>query len=110
MNMSEPALRAQALHTPAPHAKPAAVPQADRLRVGLGTTMIEPALTRGHLDGIGVYTQALRRHLPQAGCELTTYSWPRVRGQVALSAGQALPQSFERASLVDLVTPGAHRV
>jgi alpha-1,3-rhamnosyl/mannosyltransferase len=47
------------------------------LRVGLGTTMIEPALTGGHLDGIGVYTQALLRHLPQAGCAISTYSWPR---------------------------------
>jgi glycosyltransferase involved in cell wall biosynthesis len=80
------------------------------LRVGLGTTMIEPALNGGHLDGIGVYTQALLRHLPQAGCELATYSWPRARGQALLTAGQALPQSFERASLVDLVTPARHRV
>ena len=128
MNMSEPALGAQALDqaaqrrqpagraavagvadVPAP-APPFAEPQAARLRVGLGTTMIEPALTGGHLDGIGVYTEALLRHLPQAGCELASYSWPRARGQAALSAGQALPQSFERASLVDLVTPEAHRV
>jgi alpha-1,3-rhamnosyl/mannosyltransferase len=114
MNMSESALRAQALDYTAPYVEPAAEPapppQADLLRVGLGTTMIEPALTGGHLDGIGVYTQALLRHLPQAGCELATYSWPRVRGQALLSAGQTLPQSFERASLVDLVTPGAHRI
>ncbi|UUZ46915.1 hypothetical protein LP420_24850 [Massilia sp. B-10] len=33
------------------------------MRVGLGTTMIEPALTGGLLDGIGVYTDALMRHL-----------------------------------------------
>lgn len=128
MNMSEPALSAQALDHPAQsratahpagRAPVAAVPapavpgeeaQVERIRVGLGTTMIEPALTGGHLDGIGVYTQALLRHLPQAGCELATYSWPRARGQAELSAGAALPQSFERASLVDLVTPGAHRV
>lgn len=82
--------------------------QARPLRVGLGTNMIEPALTGGHLDGIGVYTQALLRHLPQAHCEVLPFSWPR--GQVPLSAGRPLPQSFERASLVDLVTPDAHRV
>lgn len=125
MNMIEPALSAQPLEQvayprqPAGRAAVAAVPapaapypdpHADRLRIGLGTTMIEPALTGGHLDGIGVYTQALLRHLPQAGCELATYSWPRARGQAEFSAGQALPQSFERASLVDLVTPRAHRV
>ncbi|MDN4055292.1 glycosyltransferase family 1 protein [Massilia sp. YIM B02763] len=78
------------------------------VRVGIGTSMIEPALTGGHLDGIGVYTQALLRHLPQAGCAISTYSWPR--GGAPLTMGQAMPQSFERASLLDLVTPGAHRV
>jgi alpha-1,3-rhamnosyl/mannosyltransferase len=82
----------------------------DTVRVGIGTTMIEPGLTGGRLDGIGVYTQSLVRHLPRAGCELLPYSWPRTRGQAALTVGQAFPQSFERASLVDLVTPGAHRV
>jgi len=80
------------------------------LRIGLGTTMIEPALNGGHLDGIGVYTQALLRHLPQAGCEVLPFSWPRARGNAPLTAGQPLAQSFERASLVDLLTPDAHRV
>lgn len=84
--------------------------QAGVLRVGIGTTMIEPALTGGHLDGIGVYTRALVRYLPQAGCVLQPYSWPRARGAAALTAGMPLPHSFERASLVDLVTPDAHRV
>jgi glycosyltransferase involved in cell wall biosynthesis len=102
--MTEPALMGQRLDDPAPP------PHAARVRVGLGTTMIEPALSGGHLDGIGVYTQALLHHLPQAGCEIAAYSWPRARGHAALSVGQALPQSFERASLVDLVTPGGHRV
>jgi glycosyltransferase involved in cell wall biosynthesis len=80
------------------------------LRVGLGTTMIEPELTKGHLDGIGVYTQALLRHLPQAGCEVLPFSWPRARGAAQLSAGRAMPRSFERASVVDLLTPAVHRV
>ncbi len=98
-------------HAAAGPAAPARAQQAARvLRVGIGTTMIEPALTGGHLDGIGVYTKALLRHLPQAGCELAPYSWPRLRGSAELVAGQALPQSFERASLLDLVTPDAHRV
>ena len=82
--------------------------QARPLRVGLGTNMIEPALTGGHLDGIGVYTQALLRHLPHAHCEVLPFSWPH--HGAPLSAGRPLPLSFERASLVDLVTPQAHRV
>jgi glycosyltransferase involved in cell wall biosynthesis len=94
--------RARASHTPAG--------ASGIVRVGIGTTMIEPALTGGHLDGIGVYTRALVRHLPQAGCALQPYSWPRARGNGPLTVGASLPQSFERASLVDLVTPGAHRL
>nr|WP_315395385.1 hypothetical protein [uncultured Duganella sp.] len=38
-------------------------------RVGLSTTMAEAGLTGGRLDGIGVYSSALRRHLPAAGAE-----------------------------------------
>jgi len=80
----------------------------NRLRVGLGTTTIEPGLTGGQIDGIGVYTRALLSHLPQAGCSVAPYSWPAGAG--TLSIGQALPQSFARASLADLAMPDAHRV
>lgn len=85
---------------------------ASQLTVGLGTNMVEPGLTGGRLDGIGVYTQALLRHLPRAGCAVQGYSWPRAfdRSRAGVSVGQAMPQSFEAASLVDLFTPGAHRV
>lgn len=73
--------------------------------------MIEPGLTGGRLDGIGVYTSALMRYLPRQGCAVLPYSWPRMRGNSgAISIGQPMPQSFEAASLVDLATPGAHRV
>ena len=81
------------------------------VRVGLGTTMIEPGLTGGRLDGIGVYTRALLAHLPEAGCAVDAYSYPRLRGDGgAITVGQAMPQAFETATLVDLVTPRAHRV
>ena len=73
--------------------------------------MIEPGLTGGRLDGIGVYTNALLRHLPGAGCEVTGYSYPPVgAGAGAISVGRPMPQSFEAASLRDLATPGVHRV
>ncbi len=72
--------------------------------------MIEPGLTGGRLDGIGVYTDALLQHLPQAGCIVSPYSWPRLRGAGAITLGAPMPQSFEAASLVDLATPRAHRV
>jgi glycosyltransferase involved in cell wall biosynthesis len=81
------------------------------LRVGLGTTMLEPGLTGGRLDGIGVYTGALLRHLPRAGCAVSGFSWPPpLAGADKISVGAPMPQSFEAASLVELVTPDVHRV
>lgn len=81
------------------------------MRVGLGTTMIEPAFNGGRLDGIGVYTRALMHNLGGAGCQVTPYSYPRVRGDsAAIRVGQALPQSFEAATLTDLLTPAVNRV
>lgn len=81
------------------------------IKVGLGATMVEPGLTGGRLDGIGVYTRALMQHLPGSGCEVAPYSWPRPRqGKAGISVGQAFPGSFEAASLIELVTPTAHRV
>lgn len=70
--------------------------------------MIEPGLTGGRLDGIGMYTGALLRHLPAAGCDVTPWSWPRARGGAAgIGVGQAFPYSFETATLLDLATPSA---
>lgn len=73
--------------------------------------MIEPRLTGGRLDGIGVYTDALLRHLPGAGCRVEAFSWPRPGGKPGdISVGASMPQSFAAATLVDLLTPAAHRV
>lgn len=73
--------------------------------------MIESFTGDGRLDGIGVYTQALMRHLPQADCAVEPFSYPHWRGAPGTAGvGQLMPQSFELASLVDLVTPRAHRV
>jgi glycosyltransferase involved in cell wall biosynthesis len=81
------------------------------LQVGLGTTMIEPMLNDGRQDGIGVYTEALRRHLPSAGCAVSAFSYPRWGGDpTPISIGQALPQSFEAATLRDLMAPSVHRM
>lgn len=89
------------------------------IRVGLSTTMIEPILTQGRLDGIGVYTNALMQYLPAAGCEVHGYSFPPILHSRALDAqaaplagaapiGQSMRHSFEIASISDLLTPTAH--
>lgn len=73
--------------------------------------MIEPGLTGGRLDGIGTYTRALYDHLGAAGCQVQGYSYPPLRGDAAaITIGRAFPQSFEAASLTDLLTPAVHRV
>lgn len=72
--------------------------------------MIEPGRTGGKLDGIGVYTQALMRHLPLAGVSVSPWSYPPLRGDGPVTVGQAMPQSFERATLTDLLTPRVNRV
>jgi glycosyltransferase involved in cell wall biosynthesis len=79
------------------------------IRVGLSTTTIEPVLTQGRLDGIGVYTNALMRGLPQSNCSVTGLSFPRTLGDTGtqkFSVGQAMPRSYAVWSLRDAVWPG----
>lgn len=72
--------------------------------------MIEPGLTGGRVDGIGVYTGALLRNLPQAGCDVKPYSFPRLRGaQGDITVGRPLARSFAGASLLDMA-PAAPRL
>ena len=79
------------------------------LRVGVSTTTIEPALTGGRMDGIGVYSRALLEHLPDAGCEVLPFSFAPPGDAGRLSVGRALPLSFPLATLGDLLLPaGVH--
>jgi len=79
------------------------------LRIALGTTTIEPAVAQGRIDGIGMYTGALLDHLGAAGCALSAWSWPPMRGG-ACRVGRAMPRSFEAATLADLLLPRARRM
>ena len=89
------------------------VPSNDLLRIGLGTTTVEPALTHGRLDGIGVYSRALLETLPGAGCNVQGFSYPSGRpgSSVAeFTVGRRMPQSFAALALRDLVTPRQSRL
>jgi glycosyltransferase involved in cell wall biosynthesis len=82
------------------------------IRVGLSTTTIEPALTHGRIDGIGVYTSALLENLPASGCAVRGYSFPPLRGNgsaAGLTKGEAMPQPFSMLSMRDFLTPAAVR-
>jgi len=76
-------------------------------RVGLSTTMVEPGLTGGRLDGIGVYSSALLRHLPGAGVEVLPFSFAPPGQAARLSVGRALPLSYPLATLGDLILPSS---
>lgn len=81
------------------------------LRVGLSTTTVEPVLTHGRFDGIGVYTNALMHNLPEAGCAVDGYAFPPVR-KPALARrffGCAMPGSYPILSMQDMFVPGAMR-
>ena len=79
----------------------------DAPRVGLSTTMVEPGLTGGRLDGIGVYSNALLRHLPGAGVEVLPFSFAPPGQAARLTVGRALPLSYPLATLGDLILPSS---
>lgn len=83
------------------------------LRIGLSTTTLEPALTQGRLDGIGVYTQALLNRLPDAGCDVQGYAYPPLRGAgqyTPFTTGTALPHAFSTLVMRDLLLPDRVRL
>ncbi|WP_311197548.1 glycosyltransferase family 4 protein [Rugamonas brunnea] len=80
------------------------------LRIGLSTTTMEPELTGGRLDGIGVYTQALLANLPGAGCVVQPLSFAPPGAPERLRVGRALPLSFTLATIGDLILPSSARL
>lgn len=78
------------------------------IRVGLSSNLVEPALTGGRVDGIGVYTRALLQGLPEFDCQVQAWAYaplrqPQLARQFKMS--RALDNSFEWASIRDLLTP-----
>lgn len=77
--------------------------------VGLSSTLLEPGLNGGRIDGVGVYTRALLQHLPAAGCRVAPYSFAPRGAAGRLSVGRAMAHSFPLETLYDLATPCAVR-
>lgn len=80
------------------------------IRVGLSCTMLEPALTGGRVDGIGVYTSALQQGLPEFDCQVQAWAYaPLRRGHLAqqFTLSRALDNSFEWATVRDYLAPKA---
>lgn len=78
------------------------------MQVGLSTTKMEPVLTHGHLDGIGIYTNTLMQALPHYGCQVQGFSFAPFGNPWAargFTRGKAMPRSFIHATLRDLAAP-----
>lgn len=78
------------------------------MQVGISSSKTEPALTHGHLDGIGIYTTALMQALPDYGCQVQGFSFAPFGKPAAarsFSRGKAMPHSFINATLRDLAAP-----
>ncbi|TDF67701.1 glycosyltransferase family 1 protein [Cupriavidus sp. L7L] len=64
------------------------------LQVGISTSVLEPAHNGGRLDGIGVYTAALRQGLSQLGVTVHDYSFPPFASSAPMVKGKSLTRSF----------------
>jgi glycosyltransferase involved in cell wall biosynthesis len=80
----------------------------NNFRLGLSSTTIEPALTGGHVDGIGVYTHQLLNYFNQLEeITVTPIAYPRLLRSIptsALANGRFWPVSYTIASMVSLFT------
>ena len=78
------------------------------MKIGLSTTTIEPSLTHGHIDGIGVYTQNLLSEYQKLNQQVMPVIFPPIRNR---KVKPELPQSlvfscpYSIASLTALFPP-----
>lgn len=78
-----------------------------RLRLGLSTRTLEPALSPA-FDGLGVYTAALLQHLPAHEIDVTGYAYAPGGDGGALRHSQPLPGRYGPA-LASTLLPGPGR-
>ncbi len=75
------------------------------MKIGLSCTTIEPQLTQGKIDGIGVYTKTLYEQFSQQH-HITAFSYPALK-QSGFKDGQLFPLSYTKATLASLFKPAA---
>lgn len=78
------------------------------MRIGLTCSTIEPTLTQGKIDGIGVYTKTLLNELTERGHAVTPMSFPRLNNwikQSNLPNGKIFPLPYLSATCLSLVSP-----
>lgn len=77
------------------------------MRIGLTCTTIEPAITHGHIDGIGTYTKNLYETFINRGENVTPYSFPNAKKPLASSFpnGKFFPFSYSAATMSAFINP-----
>lgn len=79
------------------------------MRIGLSTTTIEPTLTQGKLDGIGVYTKHLYEELLKQNQKIIPCSFPNGINNSNLPNGTLFKLPFTHSTLLSLVGGNLHR-
>ncbi len=77
------------------------------MRIGLTSTTIEPAITHGHIDGIGTYTKNLYETLINTGEKVTPYAFPNTKKPIksGLVNGKFFPLSYSTATINSFINP-----
>jgi len=81
------------------------------MRIGLSCTSIEPSITHGKIDGIGVYTQTLLDEYLKQNLKVYPYSFPKgqLKNQKSqLHNGTKFPYSYPISSIISLYRPASN--
>ncbi len=76
------------------------------MRIGLSCSTIEPALTQGKIDGIGVYTKTLFDEYKKLNHEVMPFSFPTFKNwlkQSAFPRGNIFPLPYTAATIASLI-------
>ena len=77
------------------------------MRIGLSTSAIEPVYTNGRLDGIGVYTNQLKRGFELSNQIVQGVSFPKLGfSQSVMSKGKVFPVPYSVAATASLISGG----
>lgn len=83
------------------------------MRIGLSCTTIEPALTKGKIDGIGVYTQVLLDQLIQLQHQVKPFSYPSLKNWIKTSSytdGKIFPLPYQASTIASFLTPSTRLI
>lgn len=78
------------------------------MRIGLSCNTIEPAITKGKIDGIGVYTQVLLDQLIKLKHHVKPLSFPSLKNWIKTSSytdGKIFSLPYQAATIASFLTP-----